>query len=332
MSGPETGEIDGRLATDSGQVRGCDVKSRKLKRGKIGITSHIELNTPQSKSGNSYLKVLVPTFHIFFRKRSPTKKIRPRSLSWPIQERRNRLLSAVICSQETLWILQARLTWTLDSKYDPHLSSLWSWIDLWKNQTSQRFHLQNKWIQEITYNTALTYCSFYILHCWNTFALHDSTSLLGSVLSASCSIDSDVTSNSWSTCTLRSASCCAHPFFLEHSLWACLSWPFRLMSSVEGSAKVSCYTQTLTSDSCVQDSPAPGSNLATNYHIMLECQCFHISRRCSKSRFFSNSTSQRDSTLPLMRLISGSNKSQTSQQQLQNGPEMNIWDQQKFAI
>ena len=154
----------------------------------------------------------------------------------------------------------------------------------------------------------------------------------GSVLSASCSIDSDVTSNSWSTCTLRSASCCAHPFFLEHSLWACLSWPFRLMSSVEGSAKVSCYTQTLTSDSCVQDSPARGSYLAENYRIMLECQCFHISRRCSKSRFFSNSTSQRDSTLPLMRLISGSNKSQTSQQQLQNGPEMNIWDQQKFAI
>ena len=79
--GPETGETDGRLATDSGQVRGCDVKNRKLKRVKIGITSHIELNTHQSKSGNSYPKVLVPTFHILFRKRSPTKKIRPRSLS-----------------------------------------------------------------------------------------------------------------------------------------------------------------------------------------------------------------------------------------------------------
>ena len=37
MLGPETGETDSRLATDSGQVRGCDVKSRKLKRGKIGI-------------------------------------------------------------------------------------------------------------------------------------------------------------------------------------------------------------------------------------------------------------------------------------------------------
>ena len=115
------------LVTDSGQVH-CDIKRRKLKRGKIGITSHIKLKTHQSKS-DTYLKVLVPSHHTFFRKRSPTKKIRPPSLSRSIQERRNHLLSAVISSQKTLKILQARLTWTLESNYDPHSSSLQSWIE-----------------------------------------------------------------------------------------------------------------------------------------------------------------------------------------------------------
>ena len=106
---------------------------------------------------------------------------------------------------------------------------------------------------------------------------------------------------------------------------------FHLVSSVEGSAKVRCYTQTLTSDSCVQDSPVPATLPQNNMNRSSSASVSdHISRRCSKSRFLSNSTSQRDTTIPLVRLIPGPNKSQTRQQQLQNSPEMNNWDQQNF--